>query len=191
MFNQYVHLVLFISLGLISTLSINSPGMNNTLNDISFRQHVEVTMVMEKVFSEHKTSTMLDILVSRGKQSHISCSIHSMNSHLCPMHVSNSAVFFRTSKRWQLYWVSWQMYKSVNTHFQSLVFLFVLFSISWNPYFQQVHRISNPNAKVKVLHEGSAPVPFVNYCCAVNYIWHFLVQCFITLPLSLCISLRF
>lgn len=146
---------------------------------------------------------MLDILVSRGKQSHISCSIHSMNSHLCPMHVSNSAVFFRTSQLWHLYWGSWQIHKSVNTHFQSLVFLFVLFSISWNPYFKKVHRISNPNAKVKVLHEGSAPVftvksargflfySFVNYCCVVNYIWHFLVQCFITLPLSLRISLRF
>lgn len=70
MFNQDVYSVLFISLGLISTLSINSLRMNNTLNDISFRQHVEVTMVMGKVFQSTKQVPCL-IYESARESGHI------------------------------------------------------------------------------------------------------------------------
>ena len=59
MFNQDVYLVPFISRRLISTLSINSLGMTNTLNDISFRRHVEVTMAMEKVCQSTKQGPCL------------------------------------------------------------------------------------------------------------------------------------
>lgn len=52
--SEYTYLVPFISLGLPSSLGINSLGMNNTLNDISFRRHVDVTMVTEKVCQSTK-----------------------------------------------------------------------------------------------------------------------------------------
>lgn len=139
--------------------------MNNTLNDISFRQHVRGYYGDGASFPERRTRTMLDILVSQGKQSHTSYSIHSMNSHLYSMHVSNSAVVFGISKLWQLYWESWQIYKSVNTHFQSLgVFCCCCYSffISWIPYFQQVHRVSSSHAKGNVLYSGSALLSTAN-----------------------------
>lgn len=151
---------------------------------------------------------MLDILVSQGEQSHISSSIHSMNSHLCSMHVSNSAVFFRTSKLWQLNWESWRIYKSGSTHFLGLVcwvlsFFFFSFFISWNPYFLKVHRVSNPSTKVNVFCWGSHHCPRQNQPCFcfqsfrtyfhfINYMWPcFLVQCFITLHLVLSIIVKF
>lgn len=139
MFNQNVYSVLFISLGLVSTLRTNSLGMNNTMNDISFRQHARGYYGNGESFSQYKTSTILDILVSQRKQSHINYSIFLMNSHLCSMHVSNSAVFFRTSNLWQLHWKTWQIYKSVNILFSEPVLFWFFFS--WSPYHQHTHRV--------------------------------------------------
>lgn len=129
MFTQNVYLVFFSSLELVSTLRTNSLRMNNAMNDISFRQHAKGYYGNGESFSQYKTSTILDILASQRKQSHIRYSIFLMNSHLCSMHVSNSAEFLWTSNCWQLHWKTWQIYKSVNILFSAACF-FLLEPIS-------------------------------------------------------------
>lgn len=136
MFNQNVYLVFFISLELVSTLRTNSLRMNNTMNDISFRQHARGYYGNGESFSQYKTSTILDILASQRKQAHINYSIFLMNSHLCSMHVSNSAEFLWTSNCWQLYWKPWQIYKSANILFSAACFF-----LSQSPYLQHIHRV--------------------------------------------------
>lgn len=139
MFNQNAYLVFFISLELVSTLRTNSLRMNNTTNDISFRQHARGYYGNGESFSQYKTSTILDILASQRKQPHINYTIFLMNSHLCRMHVSNSAEFLWTSNCWQLYWKTWQIYKSVNILF-SAAFFFFFFSLGAH-IFKHIHRV--------------------------------------------------
>jgi hypothetical protein len=72
---------------------------------------------------------MLDILVIQGEQRQESCGIHSVNGCLCRVRVSNSALLFWISNPGRLYWESWQIYKSINTHIQRRLFVvFVCFS---------------------------------------------------------------
>lgn len=149
---------------------------------------------------------MLDILVSQGEQSHISSSIHSMNSHLRSMHVSDSAVFFQTSKLWQLNWESWRIYKSGSTHFLSLAgwvlsFFFVLYFLK--PIFSKGSQGFKSNRQGNVFCEGSHHCPWQNQHCFsfqsfrncshfINYMRPcFLVQCFITLHLVLSVIIKF
>lgn len=147
-------LVLVISPRLNTALSINSLRVNNTSNDISFRQQARGFHGNVASFSEHRTSTTLAVLVSResGVPQKPSIQprgvIYMARKLAIPLGFSENQNFGSCTE-------------SLGRLTEALTLIFRarfcwLFFISWNPYFEQVHQASGSNAKLCSLAEPNS-----------------------------------